>query len=368
MKVERDIAGITVPFAAGLAVSIYAGSSPAAHMFSSIVIISLIVFLTHPQRRVTGTGPVWSSLIVLMLFCGYVTGSYDIMMAISDTDEMSATEVIASDFCTSMRKAIDSIPFSNAETGEIIKALITGERRGIPEEIAEAFRESGASHVLALSGLHLGIIYGIVRAGLSFMGNSTSIKNIRSILAILICGFYTLATGAGASISRAFLFIAIGEYAAIRKIRFPLSVTMMASMTIQLCISPSSLKAVGFQLSYAAIAGIAFIFPTFRNFWPGDRKKDTLLAKCTRWIWDSAAMSIACQITTGPIAYYYFRSFPMHFILTNLMAIPLVTLIIPAALVTLACSYLGWDPPILIRCTEWLTASLSWSLETISDM
>lgn len=368
MKVERDIAGITVPFAAGLAVSLYAGTTPVANMFSSVIIVFPVIFLLHPYRKAVDPRSIWLLLIILMAACGYLTGASDMMMNVSDAHNSYAIERKASDFCTRMRNAIDDIPFRNEETGELIKALITGERRGIPEDIAEAFRKSGASHILALSGLHLGIIHSMIKGGLSIMGNSIPIKKMRSILTILICGFYTLATGAGASISRAFLFIVIGEYAAIRRIRFPLTIIMMTAMTIQLCISPDSMKDVGFQLSYAAIAGIALIFPILRGFWPGDRMKDSVLTKCARWIWDSASMSIACQLTTGPIAYYYFKSFPIHFILTNMIAIPLVTVTIPISLATLALSCLGWLPPILLRFTEWMITLLSDALEIISQM
>ena len=369
MKAERDIAGIALPFIAGVAVSVYAGTIyPWQAVLSCIAVAALTSILMPPSGKALGSPLQWAVIIALMAFCGHLTGLTDRFLSLSRTDGAGWFEQKALDMCMRMESAIDAIPFEREATGQIIKALLTGERSGIPKEVTAAFRESGASHILALSGLHLGIIYGIVRGLLSLLGNSATVKKIRSLLVIGICGFYTLATGAGASIVRAFLFIVIGEYASIRHIRLTLPVILMTAMSIQVFFSPDSIRDVGFQLSYAAIAGIAFIFPWLQGFWPGERRKDDVLTKGARWMWDSAAMSISCQITTGPIAYYYFRSFPMHFILTNMIAIPLTSIIIPAALLTLASSCLGWHPTMLLRATEWLVTALSEALGIIAEM
>ena len=143
---------------------------------------------------------------------------------------------------------------------------------------------------------------------------------------------------------------------------------MTAALLIHLTISPSSITEVGFQLSYAAIVGIAYIFPWLQGFWPGNRKEDSALTKCTRWIWDSASMSISCQITTGPLAYMYFGTFPTQFIMTNMIALPLTGLIIPMALITLTTCSLGWDIQVLINGTEWLITLLCEALDLLSTM
>jgi competence protein ComEC len=141
---------------------------------------------------------------------------------------------------------------------------------------------------------------------------------------------------------------------------------ILTAMFIQLIIEPAAIKDVGFQLSYAAVAGIAWIYPHLRSFWPGNPSDDKGMVKGLRWIWNSAALSIACQVTTGPLAYIYFHSFPMQFILTNLIAIPLTGLIIPSALLTLVASSFGCCPDILLRITEMLVTALSESLYIIS--
>ena len=87
-----------------------------------------------------------------------------------------------------------------------------------------------------------------------------------------------------------------------------------------------------------------------------------------KWIWISAAMSIACQITTGPLAYLYFGTFPQHFILTNLLALPLTGLIIPASLITIALHSLGICPHVIMWATEALVSLLTNILSVISTM
>ena len=93
-----------------------------------------------------------------------------------------------------------------------------------------------------------------------------------------------------------------------------------------------------------------------------------MVTRPTRWIWNSAAMSIACQITTAPIAWLYFGTFPQYFLLTNLIALPLTSILIPASAVTLMLYKTGICPDLLIRITEWLTELLIRALEIIASM
>ena len=362
MKEVRDIAGIALPFVIGTAVSAYAGGG---FLYSTAILITILILYSIHRHSLAMT---WSMIICCMFMCGLLAGYTDSQMSYSRIDGggLLMTKILT--FGESMKNAIDAIPFDNDRTRFIAKALITGERSNIPDEVAKAFRESGGSHILALSGLHLGIIYAIVRFITRVYGNTRNSKILRSFTIISICGFYTLATGAGASVTRAFIFIIIGEWARLSGRPSGLKRIMMAALLIHLSLSPSSIRNVGFQLSYAAVAGIAYIFPWLQGFWPGNRHDDAVLTKCARWIWNSAAMSIACQITTGPIAYIYFGTFPSQFILTNLIALPLTGLIIPMTLLTLAANQSGICIRMLTDCTEWLVTALCESLSLLSTM
>lgn len=363
MKEVGDIAGFALPFAAGVGATALLGYRPEPASASLLMATSLIpsIYLIHPSRR-RFDGRITNSIIALSAFlCGIVTGMTGSITSVSSVTGFLESKALL--LGRAMEKAIERIPFASRTTEAIIKALLTGERSDIPHEVTEAFRASGASHILALSGLHLGIIYAIIRRILAPLGNSAAALRIRSMITIFSCGLYTMATGAGPSIVRAFLFILLGEAASLSgRIRSTGGI-LMGALLIQLTISPESIRSAGFQLSYAAMAGIAYIYPRIRNFWP-HTEKDGLIG----WMWNSASMSIACQVTTGPIAWLWFRTFPQHFLLTNMIAIPLSGIIIPVSLFTLVLNAFGICPEIMIKATETLVDTLSVALEIISTM
>ena len=373
MKTWQDIAGVAFLFTAGVAASVYLGAFPHTisttyHIIASGTILLSSALLMYSRRRRWDRHVQCGLIAACVMSCGAFIGMSGVEMQVSEIPPEGPLTIAAHKAAKGVEALIGSIPFTNEHTGGSIKALLTGNREDIPQDVAQAFRDSGASHILALSGLHLGIIYAVVRFMTRCLGNSQKAKAARSVILICTCGFYTLATGAGASIVRAFIFILMGEAARLSGRPAGLRKVMMAALLIHLTIMPSSIKELGFQLSYAAIAGIAYIFPWLQGFWPGDRHEDAALTKCARWIWESAAMSISCQITTGPLAYIYFGTFPTQFILTNMIALPLTGIIIPMALVTLVTCSMGWNVDILINGTEFLVTLLCGSLDLLSTM
>ncbi len=412
MKVEKEIAGFALPFAAGVLLASLQNMVP-YHILGAVTMALCVCaagFGTQIRAHKIPATTGWTVIIALAFCCGIFCFSNAFLMNIGDwrtfssatsstpvgTDalygasvfsgpSLGSPRIFAERCCISLQKCIDSIPFRREETAAIIKALLTGEKADIPTEIRTAFRESGASHILALSGMHLGIIYGIINKGLGIIGNRPKAKFIRALLTVLACGFYTLAVGAGESIVRAFIFITINETAGLTLRYRSLKQTLLVALILQLCFSPLSISSVSFQLSYAAMAGIAFIHPWLKDFWPddGDRRglfsiKGTAGPKGANGgpgrrglfgkLWDSASMSISCQITTAPIAWYYFKTFPVNFILTNLLAIPLTCLIIPASILCTILHSVGICPEIILNLTEGLVRGLTWSLSVIASM
>ena len=367
MTVEREIEGVALPFAAGvLSVSLF--STFPYHAGCSVLMpccliaalfLNLLLRKKHTYRFVTGWG-----IALTTFLTGAFCFSNDALIQFSSADISGPLASFANSCCVAAQKKIDMLPFRHEETAALIKALLTGEKSSIPRDITDAFRTSGASHILALSGMHLGIIYGIVSNMLTPAGNSKEAVAGKALTTIIICGLYTLAVGAGASIVRSFLFILINETARVTHRNRNLKQTLSCALVLQLALSPSSVTSAGFQLSYAAMAGIAYIHPWLQGFWPEDGSGPNPFRK----IWEMASMSISCQITTGPLAWYYFRSFPIHFLLTNLMAIPLTGLIIPVALLTILLFSLGICPDMLIRFTEFLVSALTGSLTVIAGM
>ena len=267
-----------------------------------------------------------------------------------------------------LRATIDAIPYQSETTGPLVKALLTGDKSDLTKEITGIFRDSGASHILALSGLHLGVLYLILTRLTLPMGNSPRARGLRYSLIIGAALFYSIMTGAAPSIIRAFLFITINETAKLlgRK-REPVRV-LLAALTIQLALKPDVISSVGFQLSYMAMAGIFLLYPTLERIYPSSSGTRWSKFNPFRKIWNAAMLSISCQVFTGPIAWHYFHTFPKYFILTNLIVLPLTSAIMTLSVATIALSYIGICPEPLVILNDHAMQALVFCLKVISGM
>lgn len=383
MIVERDIAAFAFPFAAATAAALwYSGLSshptavPAVVSFlaCSILLSGLVFIVSSGSHGLNSFNTDKSGgyrlmiLIMATAACtGLTCGFSGVLLSISECE--GSLMKIAGRFGESMQEAIDSIEFRKEQTGALVKALLTGNRTSLTSETIQVFRNSGASHILALSGLHLGIIYGIMKKILSLAGGSRSVRILGSILCIAICGFYTLSTGAGDSITRAFIFIVTGETASLLMRTRRLSRILMTGLIIHLALMPRSISSISFQLSYAAMAGIAWLYPSIRDLWVMSPAEKKYGAGILNKIWDMAALSISCQASAGIVAWFYFGTFPQYFLLTNLLAAPIAVVLIPSALLCLTFSALfGTCPHIFLTITEFLASAMTFILEIIAGL
>ena len=260
-----------------------------------------------------------------------------------------------------LRALIDGAGFADERTAPLLRALMTGDRSGLDRQTVSAFRLSGASHLLALSGLHMGVIAMFVRRVLMVLGNSRPAEIVRSVLLVGFCLTYTLACGASPSLVRAFLFILLGQIAALSpNRRSPLSDRLCIAATIQLAFDPLAIGSIAFQLSYLAMIGIVFIAPRLEAWYPSTRLSERI--DPFRWIWKAASLAISCQLTTAPLVWLRFGNFPHYFLLTNLLAMPVCELLLPVAIITLL---LG-SPALLVRLTDWLASTLLDNLQIIA--
>ena len=369
MTEERDIAGFALPFAAGIFAAAYMPvwwqQTP---VFFLLVVSAGMAALIHPIHKRLSDSALTTIITVSTLCCGVFIGLSHYSLSISSIGDAGSLTAYASEFGTRLKDLIFTLPFQDESAKGILTALITGDRQHLAPDTIDAFRASGASHILALSGLHLGIIYGVLKSILSSFGNRRMTRISRSVLIIAGCGFYTLATGAGPSIVRAFLFILLGETASLTGRFKSTGHILMSALFLQLVYDPGSARNVGFQLSYAAMATIAYIYPFLKKLWPARHEEEGLAQKSLRWIWNSASMSIACQITTGPLAYLYFGTFPQYFIMTNLIALPLVGLIIPMGLLAILVQACGIESNLIAAVTETLITIMTDCLRTISTL
>ncbi len=207
----------------------------------------------------------------------------------------------------------------------MIQALILGQRENLDLETSQNFRDAGVIHILALSGLHVGIILLILRFCTQWMHRIRHGRWIQSAIIIILLWCYALLTGMSPSILRAvtmFSFIAIGM-----NIRRKSSVyhSLAVSAFILLLINPKLLFQVGFQLSYTAVFFIVLLQPVLYRLWNVDHP-------IFKFFWRIASVTIAAQIGVAPLSLFYFHQFPGLFLAGNLLLLPMLPLIIGASL------------------------------------
>ncbi|MBN2757821.1 MAG: ComEC family competence protein [Bacteroidales bacterium] len=240
----------------------------------------------------------------------------------------------------------------------ILAALTLGVKDYLSDDIVESYSISGAMHILAVSGLHVGIIYIVLNNLLFFLRKKKSQIIIQSAIFIIVIWIFALITGLSPSVTRAatmLTFIIVGK-ASNRK---PSTYNSLAiSAFLILAVNPLSITYVGFQLSYLAVIAIVFFQPKIYNLL---EINNTLLDK----IWQLTSVSIAAQIGTAAISIYYFHQFPVYFLLTNIIAIPAAFIIILMAISLLIFNFIPFISSIIaliltytIKLLNFLTSSI----------
>lgn len=200
-------------------------------------------------------------------------------------------------------------------------ALLLGYEDELNQELFSAYSSSGVVHILSVSGLHVGIVYFVFNYLFLFFEKIKKGNVIKAALLIFTLWFYAAITGLSPSVLRAttmFTFIIIAQ--AFNR-NSNIYNTLAASAFLLLLIHPFILMDVGFQLSYLAVIGIITLYPLIYDMFEFSNKPVDML-------WKITAVSIAAQIATFPLCLFYFHQFPNYFLLANLIAIPLSTLII----------------------------------------
>lgn len=227
-------------------------------------------------------------------------------------------------FSQTMREKLYSYLEENGVVGKQLQvgsALLLGLRENLDKDLIKSYSSAGAMHVLAVSGLHVGILYLLLSNLLNFFKKLRESRYIIAILLITILWFYALMTGLSASVMRSstmFTFIIIGDKLLNRKVS--IYNTLAVSAIILLIIDPYMIYQVGFQLSYAAVLGIVYLQPKLYKLLFFN---NTILQK----IWAITCVSLAAQIATFPMSLYYFHQFPVYFFVSNLIVIPSAILI-----------------------------------------
>jgi competence protein ComEC len=245
----------------------------------------------------------------------------------------------SANFRDKIEVALSKYHFQTNELG-VIKALLLGQRQDISKDLITDYSKAGAIHILAVSGLHVGIILLILSFIFKPVERFKNGKFIKSILIILTLWMFAFIAGLSPSVVRAvtmFTFLAIGNAFQRKKVT---EFSLIASVFFLLLVQPLFLFDVGFQLSYLAVFGIVWIQPKLYKIYAPTYQIENK-------IWQLITVSIAAQIGVLPLSLYYFHQFPGLFMLSNLIIIPCLGTILIGGIVMIFMALLGVLPPFL---------------------
>jgi competence protein ComEC len=203
----------------------------------------------------------------------------------------------------------------------VVSAILLGYNENMDQELREKYAGAGALHVLCVSGLHVGIIFFILSFLLKPLDKRKNLRYLKMVLLLLFIWCFAFITGLSPSVMRASLMFSLFSWRESRKDKSNPYNIIAASALILMVVDPYIITKIGFQLSYSAVIAIIALFDpiykllAFRN-------------TVADYFWKLAVVSIAAQLGTFPLAVHYFNQFPVYFLLTNIIVIPLVWLIL----------------------------------------
>ncbi len=237
----------------------------------------------------------------------------------------------------------------NANELAVAEALLIGYRDDLDRDLVQAYSNTGVVHIIAISGLHLGMIYGLLVLLLKPFRRFRLTVFLKPLFIVVVLWGFTFIAGAVPSILRSavmFTCIVLGESMGKRSNIYN---TLAVSALVILLFNPFSLWDVGFQLSYAAVLSIVLFAKNIEHLL---YFKNKLL----KWFWALNALTLSAQILTLPIILYHFHQFPTLFFVTNLVAVPLSGIILYAELLLLLVTFL----PIVATFVGHITERLLW--------
>ena len=256
-----------------------------------------------------------------------------------------------------------------------VSALTLGYKGDLDRGVIQSFQRSGAAHVLAVSGLHTGIVYGLIVFLLTFgkrykpLYDQTLLRCCQSALVLALLWCYASLTGLTPSVVRSELMLSLVELARLcHRPPFTLNVVFL-SMVLILAIRPTDLFNVSFQLSYSAVIAIVAFSSLLTSHQSSATKHQTshitrAFGKLGWGMFNLVWVSLAAQLGTMPFTLYYFHQLSNYFLLTNLIVLPLATILVPLGLAVLALGNVPYLGTVLVWClqngTELMIASVDW--------
>lgn len=222
----------------------------------------------------------------------------------------------------------------NPRERAVLNAVLIGSKTQLDKDTKNIYSDAGVMHILAVSGLHVGIIYFILLQVIKKIPLLSSRKAIQLILVILLLWIFAGISGFSSSVVRSvIMFSLFGFGEAINRHSSSFN-TLATAAFLMIFFSPLIVTDVGFQLSFLAVLGILYLQPKISGLW-------VFRNKVLDWIWSLSTVGIAAQIATFPLGLYYFGKFPNYFLVSNLIVIPIATVVVCFGVLILLLHFTG---------------------------
>ncbi len=207
---------------------------------------------------------------------------------------------------------------NSPDEAAVVSALTVGYRDEISTEIVQSYSSAGVIHILAVSGMHVGLLYFTLEFFLKFLNRNLAARILKMIILLCCIWMFAMITGLGGSIVRASSMISLLIIGRNLKRRMDIIDSLCSSAFLILLITPFTLIDAGFQLSFSALIGIAVWEKYFSNSieWTNP---------VLHFIWRMCSVSMAAQLGVLPLTLYYFNQFPTLFLVANVIGVPLST-------------------------------------------
>jgi competence protein ComEC len=269
------------------------------------------------------------------------------------------------------RRIAAALPFPEAA---IASALTTGRRAAISDEANDAITAAGLAHILSISGLHIGLVSGIIffvtrllMVCIPGLALRAPVKKYAAVLAFIGAAFYTLLAGASIPAQRSLIMVGIALFAIIVD-RSPISMRLVAFAAFAvLLVAPESLISASFQMSFAAVAGLVMVFDYLREPLAGFYRNAGFVRKAALYVLGICLTTVIATVATAPFTIFHFQQLAIYGVIGNALAVPLSAFVImPAAVLAAVLMPFGlefWPLQVMgsgitgmIDISEWVAA------------
>ena len=216
---------------------------------------------------------------------------------------------------------------------QILAAITLGSRATMQEDVQEAFRMAGASHALALSGLHLGILFMLFETFVARCRPGRRLQVALGLVGLTFVWLFVALTGAPPSLQRAALMYTLYKAARLLRRDAEAPVCLATAAVVILIADAQALFDVGFQLSFASVAGILWFVPRWSlHHKPAAGRTGRWAWRAADMVWNLACVSLAASLATLPLAAWHFHSVPMYGVFANLFVVPTLYVLLTLSL------------------------------------